>query len=464
MDRLPFRLPDFTRRQWVSTRAREAWEPRLQAITQAWGEIERESVEAYVRRAALTNLRPDHLAQETEWAARRGLILLPLRQLARAAEYSASSEAPRPGQEWDYRAVYLRTDTVAEWTDAWRASDDHALGDLLGYPLCCRDAFQRIWVRDQQVDTTWAMVADPAGETVELRDIDPHNQILGRWAGYRAVPHLPCSWTCARTRLFGRLLIDLGRRRGYGQAMDWLEEALSWPYEWSALHGIAEIRSPILRIATRTDATASRYTVRIHSDHYPEAGAAGTRFPFRTRRQLHQLARTAPASRNGFTSAAAMDAAHGVLIQAAAPMVGGAGSVLDLGAGDGTLAERIGEALGAPVRVGVEVDPGRARAATGGVEVRAAGIADTDRWAEAYDLVILMPGRLEEMTEDERRRVRYALRSRTQTVLLYAYGDWLGRAGGLTPLVARTLPGAVLAGPEIARDGAAAALYTLAPV
>lgn len=473
MDRLPFRLPDFTRRQWVSPRSREVWEPRLQAIALAWSEIERQSVEAGVRRAALTNVRPDQLGADSEWAARRGLILMPLRQLARAADYSASSVAPRPGQEWDYRAVYLRPETAGAWADAWRSSDDHVLGDLLGYPLCCRDFFQRVWVRDQQIDTTWAMHQRPTGEAIDVKDVHPYNQILGRWAGYRAVPHLPCSWACGRTRILGAVLLDLGRKIGHGRAMDWLEEALAWPYEWSALHGIAEIRSPILRIATRTDATASRYTVRVRSDHYPEDGAAGTRFPYGTRRearrQLVQMSSSrekkrtvgAPAA-NGFATAPAMDAAHAVLIQAAASRVGEVASIVDLGAGDGTLLSRLGEALGADQLLGVEVDELRAAAAAPGTEIRHADIRDVAAWEGSADLMVLMPGRLDEMNGVERGDVRNALAARAGVVLMYAYGDWLDRAGGLSPLVQRTFPHARPIGPEVARDGAAAALYTLA--
>ena len=31
-------------------------------------------------------------------------------------------------------------------------------------------------------------------------------------------------------------------------------EILSWPVEWSVLHGIAEIKTPIFRVISRSDA------------------------------------------------------------------------------------------------------------------------------------------------------------------------------------------------------------------
>jgi MoaA/NifB/PqqE/SkfB family radical SAM enzyme len=68
--------------------------------------------------------------------------------------------------------------------------------------------------------------------------------------------------------------------------MDWLSEMLSWPFEWSSLHGIAEIRTPILKIAATTDAAAHKHTVQCKGDSYPEEGAAGVVFPYRKPKRL----------------------------------------------------------------------------------------------------------------------------------------------------------------------------------
>ena len=43
--------------------------------------------------------------------------------------------------------------------------------------------------------------------------------------------------------------------------MDWLTEILSWPVQWSALHGIAETRTPVFKISSDTDATADKLTL-----------------------------------------------------------------------------------------------------------------------------------------------------------------------------------------------------------
>jgi hypothetical protein len=57
-------------------------------------------------------------------------------------------------------------------------------------------------------------------------------------------------------------------------------ELLDWPVEWSALHGIAEIRTPVVKIATRTDPTPERYVVRWMGKSFPADGARGLMFPY----------------------------------------------------------------------------------------------------------------------------------------------------------------------------------------
>ena len=63
--------------------------------------------------------------------------------------------------------------------------------------------------------------------------------------GARAVSHLPCRFDCEKTVALGQQLIEVGRKAGYERAMDWLLDVLSWPVEWSALHGIAELKTPV---------------------------------------------------------------------------------------------------------------------------------------------------------------------------------------------------------------------------
>ena len=54
-----------------------------------------------------------------------------------------------------------------------------------------------------------------------------------------------------------------------------------------------------------------------------------------------------------------------------------------------------------------------------------------------YSLVLLMPGRLLEVDEASAARLRSWLQGHFQHLLVYAYGEWLTRHGGLAGLAAK---------------------------
>ena len=120
----------------------------------------------------------------------------------------------------------------------------------------------------------------------------------------RPVPHLPCGPTCQHTIALADRLRDVGRRAGFAAEMDWMTEILSWPVEWSSLHGIAEVRTPVLKLSTRTDPLARTYVVRRQGDRYPDEGANALRFPYRQGRT--QLLTLSHGFRRGLENAAGL--------------------------------------------------------------------------------------------------------------------------------------------------------------
>jgi hypothetical protein len=286
MHRLDFSMPEFTRLSWVSDRAREVWEPRLRRTTKAWLEIEWLSVAAELRPCGHTLASPEgSLAEGGKWAL-RGLSALPVELLGTSDSSASRAGPPRPpAGPLDCRLVIGTPRRVAEFKNAWDASDQEAIGKLLGYPPCCHQFFRNVWVEQGLVDTTWPMALATANRPHESTRIEikgpPQTNILWRWMGIRAVPHLPCRPDCAPSTALGEKMIEVGREAGYATEMDWLLEILSWPVEWSALHGIAEIKTPVLKVTTCTDATARKYEVRREGSAYPIEGAQGLSFPYR---------------------------------------------------------------------------------------------------------------------------------------------------------------------------------------
>jgi hypothetical protein len=191
------------------------------------------------------------------------------------------------GKPFVFRIVIGVPHNTADFKQAWDATDDEEIGRLLGYPACCHEFFKQVWVEQAMVDTTWPMAAattpppDSADSVTALAVTGPPEaNILWRWMGVRAVSHLPCRFDCENTVALGKQLIEVGQKHGYEREMDWLLEILSWPVEWSALHGIAEIKTPVLKVSTRTDATAQKYVVRRTGESYPAEGSRGLNFPY----------------------------------------------------------------------------------------------------------------------------------------------------------------------------------------
>lgn len=384
-------LPEFTRVAWASAELRAMWEPRIAAIRDAWSRVEVETVRSGDRDAALVF-----------WDGRVEYPSLIWRELA-------------PGRFLVTRAVMV-ADLFAR---AWAARQDDHIGAFLGFPDCCRAFFDRLWNEEQRRDTTLAMGPGRRWGC----------NILGRWLGVRYVPHLPCSWGCEATQRQAALY----RSHWAPDALAWADEILAWPAEYSALHGIADIRWPVMKVVTNTDYTPAKQVVRWEGTAYPADAPHGLRFPFEKPRftavtQLGSFRQSVAAADprtwtdNGFTSLVVMQAAHDVVRDVA----GHVDRALDLGCGNGRLVQAI-----ASHPFGVEGD--RDRAGRSVVPVCGDRIEDL-RWRGVYDLVLLMPGRLLEMSTAVADDVRQALRASTSRLVVYAYGDWLTRHGSLQGL------------------------------
>src|SRR6185295_10762709 len=73
---------------------------------------------------------PEELVRATRDAAGQGLLVLPL------AHDGATT-----------RAALTRPDLVGTWLSAWARQDHDAIGNLLGFPRCCRIHFAETWAR-----------------------------------------------------------------------------------------------------------------------------------------------------------------------------------------------------------------------------------------------------------------------------------------------------------------------------
>lgn len=478
---LPHRMHDFTRCSWVSDEARATWEPRIRRITEMLFEVEWRAIAVGLRRCALRSISAGELEQVRGQLSQFGIVVEPLQGIVLRSNYSSSLEPCTNGAPTAFWCALGREPDVAEISRSYRENDQKTIGELLGYPSCCIDFFQRTWVEASLVDTTWPMAAGSAsgvirgGSTIEI----PNQSMCGmqlRWLGVRTVFHLPCSFECASSLQMAAAHLELAKQCGFVDESQWLAEMLRWPVEWSALHGIAEVRTPVAKVVTRTDATPGKYIVRYLGDPFslPKESGAGLVFPFQrpatlslTQSRGFHLGLANPIKPisadnefvhapwyprdNGFTTRYAMDRSHAPIVDRAkrllleSPVGDGPSRVVDLGCGNGALVRKIVRLCSGLAPGGVDRDPEKtshARLLNPAASEKSFVVADLfDDTAlacsdECY-LVILMLGRLVEVPAEVFQDLLMRLHCVTKHLLVYAYDDYIAQFGSLAEMAER---------------------------
>lgn len=261
-DRLDFQVPPFIRVAWVSDAARESWGGRMDRLKLLLRELECRSILAGRRSCALTGgLSP----RQREELREAGLVV----------------ESYGSGQFLVGTAA-----SVQDFRSAIEAANDGAMARLLGHPECCHLARKERWEVAGLTDPIWSTAeatqnACRAEGLISVWGAPLCNSFWGR-IGLSPFAHQPCRFDCPATKTIAGETVELGRALGYDSEMDWLEEIHAWPSEWSALHGIAEIRTPVMKICSQSDAWKSKRVVRWAgvAAAYPREGGTGVAFPF----------------------------------------------------------------------------------------------------------------------------------------------------------------------------------------
>jgi len=146
MERLDFKLPEFSRFIWVSEEAKNVWLSRFQHISVAWELVERFSVISGVRQAALQTVTPDALIPLSNWATSHGLVVVPLARQGVSDGYQNATVEYSEGNPWTYRVVICTPQYARDFVEAWNVGNDNVIGTLLGFPGCCREFYKWSWV------------------------------------------------------------------------------------------------------------------------------------------------------------------------------------------------------------------------------------------------------------------------------------------------------------------------------
>lgn len=488
-------LPPSIRTAWVSDLAAEVWRPILQGLQATWRTLERSSVLAGIRPCSLEFVPQAELPARTAAAMADGQTLLPLgAYLWHGGTYMPALEAAKPGVPSIFRSVRAAPDVALQFKAAWDDSDDDEIGRLLGYPECCRSFFRTHWDGEKQTDPSLQQARRTSGVEEEggsYRVPEPAYQtnVLLRWLGIRAVPHLPCSYSCPDSVQLSDEILGHADEAGLSAQAQMLRDVLAWPMEWSALHGALEVRTPVMKLSATTDYTSQALAIQLEGSSWPAEGSSGLRFPYKRPATLRvsgsRSFKTAPSfvlshlrttsdgtalhEDNGFSDLAAMRRRHELI---ASLVVGALGSsdgpaVLDLGCGNGALLASLRARVPGLRVCGVEYDGGRADRGREAFdlsedELLVGNILSLEApWEQVdhYDIVMLAVNRLLEAKESERDWLLANIRRKSSRLLLYTYdgsekpGALIQRAEEAHVLVPREDVSGFCGWAELAVDG-----------
>ena len=289
MQLLPnFDMPPFARTQWTSEKAHSAWNSRLHQAASAYGQLEWETIRAGVRECTTTHVNPDNMGHDARIWANRGLTLLPYQRVGSYSGFAHRHPPVEEGRPWSWYSIVGRTIEAAEsFAHASDIGDHEAIGDLLGYPTCCQQFFNRVWGAGY-IDPIW-QAAERTRKDCINKETPSHILIKRhaaltlfegmRYIGIRLAPHLTCSLSCMPSVKMVRDWIKIGNEANIAGLTD-LVRFFEMPVRWSCLKGIAVIDTPLFRIVTNSMACPIEHIVDKEGDWIPEESATGNRFPF----------------------------------------------------------------------------------------------------------------------------------------------------------------------------------------
>ena len=274
MIRLSFELPPFSRITWASAAIRSTWGERLSRVKRALDDRDRPSRWSGILPARIVKIYP---YREREWAEEARGLGLDVERLEATAGELALDEELQSG-----KAILL----LAGRSEAVKQARVKRCGRVLGTPDCCA----------RQAELTRPL-GFRSREMVLMLSSVPHTRpgrcaILGQswetnlfWssAGICFLPYVPCSVGCEPTKTLACEFLARMKQGGFDDEAEWLREMLSWSLSWSALHGIAELKTPLFKACSSTDATAERYEIHLEGTS-PKDAPAGVGFPYRTKK------------------------------------------------------------------------------------------------------------------------------------------------------------------------------------
>ncbi|PGS79632.1 hypothetical protein COC69_11710 [Bacillus cereus] len=258
------RMPSFVRHAFVGEKQRLRWEPRILAIRGALAKVGVLTVANQLASVSMVRVPTHGLFELHQYAAQLGF----------------HSKVISRGQEDLFERVIVgRVNDLQRFDIAMKENNWKMIHKLLGIPSCCSSEMQ---IHSDQGNFNSVMdLATPLGNSLQQQS-DIHCSdilnILLRPVGIDLLGYFPCSFQCKKSEQLGKEKLFLGREAALDQEMDWLEQMLGWPAEWTSLHGIAELKTGILKISNSSFSKHDKITLRYHGQKKPLDAAYGLTF------------------------------------------------------------------------------------------------------------------------------------------------------------------------------------------
>ncbi|WP_238915816.1 radical SAM protein [Clostridium sp. YIM B02555] len=259
-----FKIPSFVEYSFVGEKQYLYWKSRIFNIRIALARIGILSVSNGVVPISLIRVPTDRLFEFHEYAAKHKVHLKLL---------------PRRKEDIFERVIVGKSLDLETFHKSLNNEDYNLIYKLLGASYCCLKNLQDKYNNDY---TSVIDLTAPLDNYISENQIQ-YNQILNiffRPLGIDLLGYLPCTLHCEKSNKLVNTKLILGRENGMKNEVDWLEEMLSWPLEWSSLHGIAELKTGILRLSNNSFFSNNKITIQYNGNRISSNAARGLSFVY----------------------------------------------------------------------------------------------------------------------------------------------------------------------------------------
>lgn len=250
-------LNPFDKRNWKTAESRDNWKSLMRRAADAKMEAEWRSVRegSTDRKAAIIHIYNNN---REEWLKRLSEEDLVFRDIRYTEPYGGFSHKTFPTDKNDpervtYAVIAQNSDIADKMEEAENGAGEvrshEIIGELLGFPKCCRDFFNEYFIEKQLKDPMYEIACNTEGaEKIEgdaqnLKIPDPYPKVnpIWRYFGWGFITHLPCSFKCEHSRDVAEKRKQIMIDNGYRDAVEAMEEWLNLPAEWTAKAGLMHI-------------------------------------------------------------------------------------------------------------------------------------------------------------------------------------------------------------------------------